>query len=110
MNGKCAVFEEMEVKGKNMLKKNKSNKYNNMKKSYKLNSFTLWGVLTFLVMMFGLHIGAMAQSDDCISEAQPIRTYIFLTTQDGGAHWDTAAVKNIQDGQSVPRPELTVID
>ena len=110
MNGKCAVFEEMEVKGNNMLKNYKCNKYNNMKKSYKLNSFTLWGVLTFLVMMFGLHIGAMAQSDDCISEAQPIRTYIFLTTQDGGAHWDTAAVKNIKDGQSVPRPEFTVID
>ena len=81
-----------------------------MKKSYKLNSFTLWGVLTFLLMMFGLHIGAMAQSDDCISEAQPIRTYIFLTTQDGGTHWDTAAVKNIKNGQSVPRPEFTVID
>ena len=110
MNGKCAVFEEMEVKGKNMLKKYKCYKYNNMKKSYKLNSFTLWGVLTFLLMMFGLHIGAMAQSDDCISEAQPIRTYIFLTTQDGGAHWDTAAIKNIKDGQSVPRPEFTVID
>ncbi len=110
LNGKCAVFEEMEVKGNNMLKKYKCYKYNNMKKSYKLNSFTLWGVFTFLLMMFGLHIGAMAQSDDCISEAQPIRTYIFLTTQDGGAHWDTAAIKNIKDGQSVPRPEFTVID
>ena len=110
LNGKCAVFEEMEVKGKNMLKKYKCYKYNNMEKSYKLNSFTLWGVLTFLLMMFGLHIGAMAQSDDCISEAQPIRTYIFLNTQDGGTHWDTAAVKNIKNGQSVPRPEFTVID
>ena len=61
LNGKCAVFEEMEVKGKNMPKKYKSNKYNNMKKSYKLNSFTLWGVLTFLVMMFGISGSIQAQ-------------------------------------------------
>lgn len=92
-------------------RKYKMYKYNIMEKLYSFKKLNLAGLFTFIVMMVGMQLGTFAQSsDDCIAPAQPIQTYYFLTTQDGGANWDTMAIKIIKSGDVVPHPEFNIID
>ncbi len=84
-----------------------------MKKYYQKRKLSFAGLITFIVIMVGLHLGAFAQNtdgDDCIAPAQPIQTYNFYTTQNGGETWDLVATKIIKSGQTVPHPEFNVID
>ena len=82
-----------------------------MKKLYSIKKLNVFSLIAFMVMMVGLQMGAFAQSgSDCISEAQPVRTYLFFVTTDSGTTYDTVSVKIIKNGEAVPRPEFVGIE
>ena len=78
-----------------------------MKKHYSFRQLNLFSLITFMVIMVGFQMGAFAQSStDCISGAQPVRTYIFFLTNDNGTTYDTVSVKNVKDGEMLTQPEF----